>query len=238
MNCEKCQELIGDLVDGALNHEDAATLNRHLEDCLSCADVRDDLQSIFSFCQQHRGEYEAPPNERALWLRIRNVIEAENAVTAGAGVRVPPPSRNFLPAWLNRSWELSVPQLTAAFAALVVVVSLTTAVGIRRWDSSGAQPGSRGNSAASLAATDSNMTDRISQQQQAISYWNQRVELNKARWNRQMRETFDRNLQEIDQAVNDSLNELNRNPHNEVSEEMLNLALNEKLALLKDFSDL
>ena len=42
----------------------------------------------------------------------------------------------------------------------------------------------------------------------------------------------------IDQAVNDSLNELNRNPHDEVSEEMLNAALNEKLTLLKEFSEL
>ncbi|MGI8734431.1 MAG: anti-sigma factor family protein [Pyrinomonadaceae bacterium] len=238
MNCEKCQELIGDLVDGALTTADVSTLNLHLEECLSCADVRNDLHSIVSFCQQHRGEYEAPPNEKALWLRIRNVVEAENAMPAVVGAPVPPPSRKFLPAWLGRSWELSVPQLTAAFAALVVVVSLATAVGIRRWDSSGAELGSRNNSAASFAATGSNMNDRISQQQQAISYWNHRVELNKARWNQQMRETFDRNLQVIDQAVNDSLDELNRNPHDEVSEEMLNAALNEKLALLKEFSDL
>jgi len=42
----------------------------------------------------------------------------------------------------------------------------------------------------------------------------------------------------IDQAVSDSMNELNRNPHDEVSEQMLNEALNDKLALLKEFSDL
>jgi len=53
-----------------------------------------------------------------------------------------------------------------------------------------------------------------------------------------MRDTFDRNLKVIDQAVNDSLSELNKNPHDEVSEEMLNSALNEKLALLKEFADL
>ena len=76
------------------------------------------------------------------------------------------------------------------------------------------------------------------QQQQAINYWNQRVETNKARWNQGMRDTFERNLKVIDQAVNDSLNELNRDPHDEVSEEMLNAALNEKLALLREFSDL
>lgn len=234
MNCEKCQELIHDLVDGALSRADSAALNLHLEDCLSCADVRDDLQSIVSFCQQNRGQYSAPPNEQALWLRIRNVIEAEQAATVVPAAPVKP---SFLPAWLSRSWELSVPQLTAAVSALVVVVSLATAVGIRRWDST--DNGSGGETTIrSLSATGVNVRDRFSQQQQAINYWNQRVELNKARWNAQMRETFDRNLQVIDQAVNNSLNELTRNPHDEVSEEMLNAALNEKLALLKEFSDL
>jgi hypothetical protein len=237
MNCEKCQELVHDLVDGALSREDTAALNLHLEDCLSCADVRNDLQSIVSFCQQNRGQYVAPPNERALWLRIRNVIEAEQAATTVA-VPASPVKRNLGPAWLSRSWELSVPQLTAAVAALVVVVSLATAVGIRRWESTDKGNASDTTRLGFSADSRVNVRDRFSQQQQAIAYWNQRVELNKTRWNAQMRETFDRNLQVIDQAVNNSLSELNRNPHDEVSEEMLNAALNEKLALLKEFSDL
>ena len=53
-----------------------------------------------------------------------------------------------------------------------------------------------------------------------------------------MRDAFDRNMRAIDEAVANSLNELKRNPHDEVSEQMLNDALNEKLELLKDFSDL
>ena len=53
-----------------------------------------------------------------------------------------------------------------------------------------------------------------------------------------MRETFDRNMKVIDQAVADSFNDLNRNPHDEISEQMLNESLNDKLALLKEFSDL
>lgn len=237
MNCEKCQELIHDLVDGALSREDSATLNAHLESCLTCADVRDDLQSIVSFCEQNRGQYLAPPNERALWLRIRNVIEAEQAaptVTAPAA----PVKAGFWTAFLGRSWELSVPQLMAAVAALVVVVSLATVVGIRRFEATNSVDNSLSATGAQFAATGIRVRDRISQQEQAISYWNQRVELNKARWNQRLRDTFDRNIQVIDQAVNDSLNELNRNPHDEVSEERLNAALNEKLALLKEFSEL
>ena len=88
------------------------------------------------------------------------------------------------------------------------------------------------------AANLSDLNDRFFQRRQVIDYWNQRVELNKARWSPEMRETFERNLKVIDQAVADSMNELKRNPHDEVSEQMLNESFNDKLALLKEFSDL
>ena len=232
MNCENCQDLIGEFLDGALSHEDQVKLNFHLEECLGCADVRNDLQAIVGFCQSHRGEYTAPPNEKALWLRIRNMIEA------GAGSTVSAPARKISWSnWAGRSWELSLPQLAASAAAIVLVVSLSTVVGLRRWDSGTTQLNAAGGDANFQVAA-AKMRDRVSQQQQIISYWNQRVEFNKARWNPQMRESFDRNLQVIDQAVNESLNALTQNPHDEVSEEMLNAALNEKLSLLKEFASL
>lgn len=230
MNCEQCQELIHDLVDGSLSHRDELTLNTHLQQCLDCDSVRQDLTSILSFCQTHRGEYEAPPNEQALWLRIRNVIEAEN----GGRVAAQTASReaSFLGRLMGRTWELSLPQLASLAAAIVLLVSLTTVVGLRRWDSN--NTGS--NVVPQVQA--SSVNDRIWQRRQVINYWNQRVELNKTRWSPEMRETFDRNLKVIDEAVANSLNELNRNPHDEVSEQMLNESLNDKLALLKEFSDL
>ncbi len=234
MNCEQCQELIGELVDGGLSREHESTLSLHLEECLGCADVRNDLDSIISFCRSQRGEYSAPPNADALWLRIRNVIEAETQLASRvAATRTP--ARSFWPGWMSRSWELSMPQLAASAAAIVLVVSLATTVGLRRWDNAQATAPVMP-SPPSEAAT--RARGRMLQQQQAINYWNQRVETNKARWNQGMRDAFERNLKVIDQAVNDSLNELNRDPHDEVSEEMLNAALNEKLALLREFSDL
>ena len=78
MNCEQCQELVSGFVDGVLSQEDQLSLNAHLEECLSCADVRQDLEAIVGFCRTNRGEYDATPNEQALWLRIRNTIESEN----------------------------------------------------------------------------------------------------------------------------------------------------------------
>jgi hypothetical protein len=231
MNCEKCQDLISDFLDGTLSHEDQTTLNAHLGECLECADVRNDLQSIVGFCRAHRGEFEAPPNEKALWQRISNTLEAGASGTAAT----PAPVRRNSSNWLSRSWELSFPQLAAAAAAIVLVVSLSTVVGLRRFQIGRPLPVS-GPESPRLAAA--GVPDRVAKQQQLISYWNQRVEFNKARWSPEMRETFDRNLAVIDQTVNESLNSLNQNPRDEVSEETLDAALNEKLSLLKEFAEL
>src|SRR5688572_14808238 len=229
MNCETCQELIHDLLDGSISRSDESLLNTHLRDCLDCESVRQDLAAIVGFCQTRRGEYEAPPNEQALWLRIRNVIEADLPARPVVDAESRP---SFLGRLMSRSWQLSLPQLTAATAAIVLLVSLTTVVGIRRWGT-GEVP-----LPTATVAGASNVNDRVWQRQQVISYWNQRVELNKARWSPEMREVFDRNMRVIDQTVATSLEELKKNPHDEISEQMLNESLNDKLALLKEFSDL
>jgi hypothetical protein len=228
MNCETCQELIHDLVDGSITQRDEFTLNTHLKECLDCESVRQDLASIVGFCRTQRGQYEAPPNERALWLRIRNVIEAElpSNVTVNAERK-----SSFLGRLMGHSWEVSLPQLAAATAAIVLVVSLVTVVGLRRF-------GGYGVISTPPQVEASNIRDRIWQRQQVIDYWNQRVELNKARWSPANRAAFDRNLKVIDETIASSLDELSKNPHDEVSEQMLNESLNDKLSLLKDFSDL
>jgi hypothetical protein len=231
MNCETCQELIHDLVDGSITQRDEFTLNTHLRECLDCESVRQDLESIVGFCRTQRGVYEAPPNEQALWLRIRNSIEAElpSRVTNNTEHQ-----RSFLSRLLGHTWELSLSQLVASAAAIVLLVSLATVVGLRRWSGYPTTPAL----VAGTQADASDLNDRFFQRRQVIDYWNQRVELNKARWSPEMRETFERNMKVIDEAVADSMNELKRNPHDEVSEQMLNESLNDKLALLKEFSDL
>jgi len=236
MNCEKCQDLVSDLLDGSLSHHDQATLSTHLDECLTCAGVRNDLQSIISFCQANRGQYTAPPNERALWLRIRNVIESGTAAATTTAAATAAATKKSWGGWLGRSWELSLGQMIAFAAAIIVVVSLSTVVGLRRYQNGTVN--SATNSPQNLQAAAEDVRARVSQQQQLISYWNQRVEFNKSRWSPEMRETFDRNLKVIDQAVSDSMNSLTQNPHDEVSEEMLNAALNEKLSLLKEFAEL
>ena len=231
MNCEKYQELLSEFIDGSLASEDHNQVERHLHECGICAEARNDLNAIVVFCREQRGQYEPVPNERALWLRISNTLASE----------APARSRSEMPAeagwWfrlMNQRWQLSFPQLATSAAAIVLAVSLVAVWGVRHLSSgSGVQ-----SAGLTLPSSGASLQDRYRAQQQVIDYWNQRVELNKARWSPQVRETFERNMSVIDAAVNDSMNRLSQNPHDGVSEDILNAALNDKVELLKEFAEL
>ncbi|HEV2915404.1 MAG TPA: zf-HC2 domain-containing protein [Pyrinomonadaceae bacterium] len=248
MNCEKCQDLLSDFLDGALSTDDSHVLSSHLEECLSCIGARDDLDSIVSFCREHREEYVSPPNERALWLRIRNIIESDPATAAVAATHQHADARreSWWARLMNRSWELSLPQLTAAITAIAIAVSLATAFSLQRMQDFGRQQASASHNESARSSsgkTDAPTTmlavdDRVRHQQMEIDYWNKRIQQQMVRWSPQTRQSFERNLNVINQALADSRNQLIVNPHDEVSEEMLNSALNEKMQLLKEFSDL
>jgi hypothetical protein len=156
------------------------------------------------------------------------VIEAENGHRVVAQTEARRPS--FLGRLMGQTWELSLPQLASLTVAIVLFVSLATVVGLRRWGAT--------ETVHVAPAYASNVDERVWQRRQLINYWKQRVEQNKSRWSPEMREKFERTMREIDEAVTKSLIELNRNPHDEVSEQMLNVSLTDELDTLKAFSDL
>ena len=228
MNCENYQILLSDFVDGALSAEDCTRLELHLSSCSDCTDARGDLSVIVDFCRGQRGVYDPVPNERAMWLRISNLIEADQGLSNHGQDPATGPGWFFR--LMHRSFSL--PQMAGVVGAAVIVVALVSSFGAYRLASKAPY------APLPRVANSANLNDRIAQQQQLISYWNQRVEMNKARWSPQMRETFDRNVSVIDAAVDDSMEQLKLNPHDAVSEDILNDALNDKVALLKEFSDL
>jgi hypothetical protein len=248
MNCEKCQELLSDYIDAAIGGEDRAMFSAHLEECLPCFNAHAEMNSIVTFCRDHRGEYVAPPNEHALWLRIQNTIEGELMAAAAARNSTPRAQReSWLSRTLGRSWELSFPQVAMAVVAIIVVASLATIFGLRGMQKVGTQNeiastnlSSRGGQTLALngdpKALDPN--NRLWHQQQQIKYWSQIVEERKAHWNPQVRADFEHNLTLLDETVQESLQKLSAQPHDEVTEEMLNAALNDKMQLLKEFCDL
>jgi hypothetical protein len=236
MDCEKCSDLLGDFLDGTLDGDDRALFSTHLEECLGCACVRDEIRTIVSVAAESREQFVAPPNERALWLRVRNTIEAELseqqrfAAAATRASAASPERENFLARLMNKRWALSLPQLTAAVVAIVVGVSVITTVGMQRLAA---------DQAAKPETTTVQGAKKLNHDQLvAIEYLMERVKERKGRWNPRMREAFDRNLGIIDATVSDSLRELNESPHDEISEEALNAALRDKMELLREFSEL
>jgi hypothetical protein len=132
--------------------------------------------------------------------------------------------------------------MATAVAAIAVAVSLVTTLGLQ-YLTPGASSGQ--NSLAEVERSRRGNTLRALYKQQgfveprqaSLQYWQQRVEQRKANWNPRMRESFDRSLTVLDQTVNDSLSDLEQNPHDEIAEQMLNSALHDKIELLREFGE-
>ncbi|HLL74386.1 MAG TPA: anti-sigma factor [Pyrinomonadaceae bacterium] len=234
MNCEKCQELMSELLDGTLPAERRAGMNAHLDGCFECASVREELSAIIGVAQDSRAVLSAPPNERALWLRIRNSIEAESAATAAAtraAGSVAPARESFWSRLAHRRLVFSLPQAATATAGVAVAVALVTVFGMRSLILERApeqvQP------ARATARGFGHNPDVM-----MIDYLKQRVDERKVRWNPRMRQAYEQNMSVIDQTVNEMLQDLNRRPHDEVTEKALNAAMRDKIELLKEFSEL
>ena len=128
MNCEKCQEQLSEFLDGTLGHSEHAAVGAHLAACGLCAAAREDFHAIIAAARDARGQLFAPTDERALWLRVREEVEAESrparAARAAAGA-------GFWSRLFGQRFELSLPQLAAGAAALVVAAASVTALGVR-----------------------------------------------------------------------------------------------------------
>lgn len=244
MNCEQCQEFLSEYIDGELEPQVSAEMNAHLGICLECAELHEDFAGILGFCDKKGVTEEiAPPNAQAMWCRINNVIEAEikpEIIKESAQAK-----KGF---FNNRIWSLSFSQMVTAVVGIAIISSLLTFVGIKNAteptdvSSASAQPQSlfeKVLSKVGLADTPKQSRERrIAEQQTAIDYWNKRVEARRTQWNRNLRDAFDRNLHEINQVVTEYTEILEENPQDDLSSEMLDSALNEKMNLLREFSDL
>lgn len=238
MNCEKCQELLSDFLDGALNHPEHAAVGAHVASCAACAAAREDFHSIIAAARDARGLMFAPPDQRALWLRVREAVEEESqpeqARAAAAST-----SGGFWSRLFSRRWEFSLPQLAAGAAALMVAAASVTALGVRYSEPAGeALPGRAGRaSVRRVVADEFYPRTYLEPHEPNLNYWQRRVEARKASWNPRMRASFDRSVSVLDETVSDSLNDLRQNPHDEIAEEMLNAALRDKIELLREFGE-
>jgi Putative zinc-finger len=237
MTCDECKGLLSDFMDNELDESRAQVLRAHLIGCEPCGRVCEDLTSILDVCEAEGPSELVPPNSVAMWRRINNIIEHEPKP-------VPPRDEPR-----GRFWRLSFLQLSAALLCIAIVSSLLTVVAIKNYMRPPGDPASASTSNQSvfekvlgkigLVDTPQQARERrLKEQQAAIDYWNARVQARRDQWDRTTREAFDRNLQVIDESVHGYTMSLEQDPDDDLSGEMLDSVLNEKMNLLRDFSDL
>ena len=239
MNCDECKNLIGVFIDNELDGDRASGIRMHLAFCPECAHVCEDLTSILDVCKTESPAEIVPPNSQALWCRINNIIESETKPAAAPFVE---PRRRF--------WQLSFLQLAATVLCIAVVSSLVTFIAIRNYirpplddfttrSATTQTTFEKVLSKIGLVETPTQARERrMKEQQAAIEYWNTRVQARRTQWDRSTREAFDRNLQVIDESLNDYKVILQQDPEDDLSGEMLDSVLTDKMNLLRDFADL
>lgn len=229
------------MLDNELDEAQAVEVRDHLGLCTKCQQICADFTAIMDASPDVSNSPAdlLPPNSQALWRRINNIIESEVK---------PAPGEAEQPR--QRLWQLSLPQLAAALVCIAVISSLLTVVAIRNYN----QPSESDLTSRSEATQTTfekvlsrvglmdtpqqSRERRLKDQQAAIEYWNTRVQARRLQWNKATRDAFDRNLQAINDSVNEYTVILEQNPDDELSSEMLDSVLSEKMDLLRDFADL
>jgi Putative zinc-finger len=247
MNCEHCQQLISVFLDNELGEPNSTSVREHLAVCEACSKVCEDLAMIMDFCQLEADEAVVPPNPQALWCRINNVIESEVQAEIVKENKEKANAEVAQTGWLPRRWNFSFMQVASAVLGIALISSVLTIIGIRNFTavdndiSVNSQPTlfEKVLSKVGLMETPQQKRERVlKERESAIDYWNKRVEARRAQWNTNLRDAFDRNLNEINQSVNEYTQILQENPQDELSGEMLDSALDEKMELLREFSEL
>lgn len=250
MTCEQCQELISLFLDSELEEKVSLGVQTHLALCLPCAKVCEDFAMILDFCALDEADGFMPPNSKALWCRINNLIESEIEPELQPAAKTEEIKTGFFAKVRNNGWRFSFSQVLTSVLGIALVSSLLTVVGFQNYT---AQDADFASNAATVQPTyvqtflgkvglidtpEQARTRRIKEQQTTIDYWNKRVEVRRANWDAHLRQAFDRNLNEINQAVYEYDKILLENPQDELSQEMLDTALTDKMELLREFSDL
>ncbi len=239
MNCEQCQDLISIYLDNELEDKSRSAIQTHLALCAECAKVCEDFAMILDFCELDETEYAPPPNSKALWCRINNLIENEIAPELQKEAEVKAEAK-------RRRWQFSFSQVFASIMGIALFSSLLTLVFLKNFSAPKEVSATTAPSlfdralikAGFIESPEQTRENHIREQQAAIEYWNKRVETKRVTWNANLRDGFDRNLNEINQVVSEYDQILQQNPDDDLSGEMLDSALNEKMELLREFAEL
>jgi anti-sigma-K factor RskA len=220
MLCTDCQELISDYIDGQLELGEQTQVERHLADCEPCRAVRDDLLQIVHF--SHQLPEQAPST--ALWSRIQTELAKEQP--AGASVRF----RLWWARLREQHFNLSLPQLAASAAALTIVLSL--GIIVFRRDTPTTPVNVNASGVERLSSASHAEFDAL---EQLINRLSETIEQKKGGWTPELREAYERNLIYVNQSLAECRHQINDDPADDTTQELMLNAYREKLRLLEGF---
>jgi anti-sigma-K factor RskA len=223
MVCNECQELLSDYIDGELELGEQVKLERHLGDCEPCRAVRDDLLQIVHF--SHQLPEHSPSG--ALWARIQSDIKEQQPADFWSR------TQGWWTRTRRRHFDLSIPQMAAAAAALVIVLSIGVIVSRQASAPAGMYLASSLTDAPSevrpLSSPD------LQQLEKQISNLSATIEQRKVSWDPQLRLKFEKNMTLIEQSLAECRHQLSDNPEDDISQELMLNAYREKVRLLEGF---
>jgi hypothetical protein len=224
MNCNECQEIISDYIDGMLEMGEQATIERHLADCEPCRMVRDDLLQVIHFSRQL--PLHTPSS--AVWARIQSSVADEQPA-------------GFLPrikAWIgrleSRHLNLSLPQLAASAVALAVVVSVGVMFAKHGDTDTSTMQMAEAVPPSVLKVNPLSSPERQNVEER-ISYLEANIQQRKANWDPELRQAFEKNMLYVEQSLLECQQHLSGNPNDQVSRELMLNAYREKIRLLEGF---
>jgi anti-sigma factor RsiW len=217
-----CQDLpLADFVDGELGPADQRAVERHLETCPSCRALVADLRTVraAAFTLER---LEPPP---ALLAKIQDRLRMEGT---GRGRVLPwPNTREAWSVWL------------AAAAALLI----TTAIGILPLLRSANEPGTASSGstvddAALIDSVEADLQAAESHYEKAIVGLEQIARRDSGALDPQVAAVLQKNLQVVDQAIDESRAALKTQPSSAPAQEGLFEAMRTKVALLQQTVEL
>jgi hypothetical protein len=225
MNCERCQLLVDDYVDGTLAAEERSAIETHLAACAACRVMANDFRAIRSAA----GNLERHTPPAKAWADIASAVERERTQSFMGRIfgSVAPSSAG--------------PIVRSGFAVAALLLLLVGGTSWFVWNRmSNAEPALR--TAIPAPATDPELAQTVEHElklaeehyQNAIAGLEKITRSESATLDPQVAAVLQKNLEVIDQAIGESRAALQTQPTSDVAQESLFEALRNKVVLLQE----
>ena len=229
----QCKEIEAVLENEGLSPLPEA-VRAHAASCGACSNLIADFSAIISVAETLPAEVEPPTR---VWVALRNQLEAEGVIRAGAAVRVAEPA-----SWLENLSSILQGRAVAALA-VGLVIAAAAIVQIQR-NPRGADSGHAKIPEATLTAPPITSTEPLGASGQILHQEEQNLPIvqpadfsNQDRAEARVDLSLRQNLKSLNQFIEECRRRLKEDPNDELAREYLSVAYQQKAELLSAMLD-